>query len=48
MGGVVEVECPEKITQATIDKYFIDNTIGMKKYFEYEGRYYRIMGVHAD
>jgi len=45
---VGEVAYPEKITQATIDTYVIDNTTGTRKYFEYAGRYYRIGTVHQD
>ena len=42
------VECPEKITQGTIDRYIFDNTTGERKYFEYNGRYYRIGTIYAD
>ena len=45
---VGEVAYPEKITQATIDTYIIDNTTGTRKYFEYAGRYYRIGTVYQD
>lgn len=46
--SVGEVAYPEKITQATIDTYIIDNTTGARKYFEYAGRYYRIGTVYQD
>lgn len=45
---VGEVEYPEKITQWTIDRYVFDNTTGERKYFEYNGSYYRIGTLYAD
>lgn len=45
---VGEVEYPEKITQGTIDKYIFDNTTGERKYFEYNGSFYRIGTLYAD
>ena len=45
---VGEVEYPEKITQWTIDRYVLDNTTGERKYFEYNGSYYRIGTLYAD
>jgi len=45
---VGEIDYPEKITQATIDRYFVDNLTGTRKYFEYSGRYYRIVGIYQD
>lgn len=45
---VGEVEYPEKITQRTIDTYVIDNTTGKRRYFEYNGHYYRVGTIYAD
>ncbi|HOB43808.1 MAG TPA: hypothetical protein PKH75_11570 [Bacillota bacterium] len=45
---VGEVEYPEKITQWTIDTYVIDNATGKRRYFEYEGHYYRVGTIYVD
>jgi|GEM_PF-2126540 len=45
---VGEIDYPEKITQATVGRYFVDNITSMRKYFEYWGRYYRIVGIYQD
>ncbi|MCK8518437.1 hypothetical protein [Methanoculleus sp. 7T] len=45
---VGSVEYPEKIYQGTIDTYIIDTETGKRKYFEYEGRYYRVGTVYRD
>ena len=41
-------EYPEKIHQETIDTYIFDSETGRRKYFEYEGRYYRVGTVYRD
>ena len=45
---VGSVEYPEKIHQETIDAYIFDNETGKRKYFEYEGRYYRAGTIYRD
>ncbi|WP_292727047.1 hypothetical protein [Methanoculleus sp.] len=45
---VGSVEYPEKIRQETIDTYIFDSETGKRKYFEYEGRYYRIGTIYRD
>lgn len=45
---VGSVDYPEKIDQEMIDTYIIDSETGRRKYFEYEGRYYRVGTVHRD
>ncbi|WP_292519157.1 hypothetical protein [Methanoculleus sp.] len=45
---VGSMEYPEKIRQETIDVYIFDNETGGRKYFEYEGRYYRVGTVYQD
>jgi hypothetical protein len=45
---VGSVDYPEKIHQGTIDTYIIDKETGRRKYFEYEGRYYRVGTVYRD
>ncbi|MDI6867840.1 hypothetical protein [Methanoculleus sp.] len=45
VGGV---EYPEKIRQETIDTYIFDSETGKRKYFEYEGLYYRVGTVYRD
>ncbi len=45
---VGNVEYPEKIHQETIDAYIFDSETGKRKYFEYEGRYYRIGTIYRD
>jgi hypothetical protein len=45
---VGSMEYPEKIRQETIDVYIFDNETGRRKYFEYEGRYYRVGTVYRD
>ncbi|MDD3933793.1 MAG: hypothetical protein PHP55_08025 [Methanoculleus sp.] len=45
---VGSVEYPEKIGQGTIDAYIFDNETGKRKYFEYEGRYYRVGTIYRD
>jgi hypothetical protein len=42
------VEYPEKIRQETIDVYIFDSETGKRKYFEYEGRYYRVGTIYRD
>ncbi|WP_054847907.1 hypothetical protein [Methanoculleus chikugoensis] len=46
VGG--SVEYPEKIRQETIDAYIFDSETGKRKYFEYEGRYYRVGTIYRD
>ena len=45
---VGSVEYPEKIHQETIDTYIFDSETGRRKYFEYEGRYYRVGTIYRD
>jgi len=45
---VGSVEYPEKIRQETIDAYIFDSETGKRKYFEYEGRYYRVGTIYRD
>ena len=45
---VGSVEYPEKIHQETIDAYIFDHETGKRKYFEYEGRYYRVGTIYRD
>jgi len=45
---VGSMEYPEMIHQETIDTYIFDNETGRRKYFEYEGRYYRVGTVYRD
>ncbi len=45
---VGSVDYPEKIRQETIDAYIFDSETGRRKYFEYEGRYYRVGTIYRD